>query len=390
MCSHLGAEFSSLLGVHPRVVAYACSAVLIAIGAALRQQRPPTPRPVVIVHALIVSLALCVLVYLPWDARLWVVADRPTVETYPGFKLTRLLLTSVPALFAAAAVAPLVRHRAFVRGLGQGLLTIGAVGAIELLRYRTLLGSGSHADWARFSDTAAFSTIGLSMCFVFALLAAQARVRDDSAKYRGTVAVIVSAAAALAAFALAQRTALAMCIGFTVLGVTAGRHRRIGPALWGALALTGSLAVVMLLFDSAGGSVGRQGYRFQVLAGAADTSAQSRFEMWGFCLEQLIRNPVGHGFGAFPQHHAVQFYPHNVLAEAAFDFGILGVFVVGAGLWFSLLLVARLVRSEHALIGLCLAAGVGWVCKAGDLSAIGNWLGWLYLAAAAVRRTTYR
>lgn len=391
MASHLGAEFSSLVGIHPRVIAYACSALLIAIGAALRQEGSPTPRAVAVVHAFVVVLAVCILVYLPWDARLWVVADRPTVESYPGFKLTRLLLTSVPALLAAVAVVPVVRHPAFVRGLGQGLLGVGAVAAFELLRYRTLLGSGSYADWAQFSDSAAFSTIGLSMCFVFALLAAQARLRSESGRYRGTVAVAVSAFAALAAFALAQRTALAMCIGFTVLGVAAGRRRRIGPALWGVLALVGSLAVVIALFDNMGGTLGRQGYRFQVLAGAGDSSAQSRFEMWAFCFESLLRNPIGHGFGSFPQFHPVQFYPHNVLAEAAFELGLLGVVVVGAGIWVSLWLIARLARTDYALIGLCLAAGLGWVSKAGDLSAIGNWLGWLYLAAAAATtRMRYR
>ncbi len=391
MASHLGAEFSSLVGVHPRVVAYACSALLIAIGVALRQQRPPTPRALVVVHAFVFVLALCILVYVPWDARLWVVADRPTVDTYPGFKLTRLVLTSVPAVLAAVAVAPLVRHRSFVRGLRQGLLGVGAVAALELVRYGKLLGSGSYADWAQFSDRAAFSTIGLSMCFVFALLAAQARLRSEAGRYRGVVAVVVSVAAALAAFALAQRTALAMCIGFTALGVAAGRRRRIGPALWGALALAGSLAVVIVLFDNMGGSLGRQGYRLQVLAGAGDSSAQSRFEMWAFCLESLARNPIGHGFGSFPQFHPVQFYPHNVLAEAAFELGLLGAAVVGAGIWLSLWLIARLARTEYAVIGLCLAAGLGWVSKAGDLSAIGNWLGWLYLAAAAATtRTRYR
>lgn len=380
----LGAEFGGYVGLHPRVLSYAASALVILVALSGRYRAGVHSRMATSVHIALGLFALGVAVSLPYERALWVLEDGMRISTYPGFKFTRVLLIAVPTIATAIAAYPLARKRGFVNGLVVAAVLLAGVASVELLAYRHLLASGNYSDWSAFADESAFSTISMSMVFLFALVAVQSWAARVATRRAVLIAVGVSAWCLFAAFLLAQRTTMGLGILFS--GVTLLRFVRrpaIARVVWLGIAVGVVFMVLGFSADETSGSLDKyaaQVARVESLLSGGDNSTNYRVEMWGFAFERTIFNPLGHGFGSFPAHYREQFYPHNVLAEAGFELGIVGAAGVVWMVVISVAVMLRGFRSRDGVYGFALFAALMWVMKAGDFAGFGNWVFWLYLA----------
>jgi hypothetical protein len=386
----LGAEFGTHVGVHPRVLSYAAIAAIIAI-TALGGYRIGTRSGIAtLVHGGLLLIGIAVVVALPYEANLIRLDSGLTLESYPGVKFSRMLLLSGPTVVAAIMVYPLAHTAAFRDGLRVGAVVLGGIGGLQLLVYRDLLSSGAYSDWSAFADEAAFSTINLSMLFLFALVALQTWATERGGRTAIVTAIVGTVACMFAAFLLAQRTTMALGLAFsfvTLLGVV--RRRALQRVLWPAVAISVVLVIVTTFSDGTSAQLdaySAQATRVESLVSGGDTSAGVRVEMWAYCARGFFAEPLGHGFGSFPEFFRQQFYPHNAIAEAAFELGLLGLVAVIVFLHQTAVVLWRLAWSGETLYLFCLVAGLLWVMKAGDFSALGNWLVWLYLGAGALLR----
>jgi hypothetical protein len=386
----LGAELGEYIGVHPRVLAYAAVAAILFVSVAGRYRETAQNRLGVAIHIALVALAVAVATSLPYDADLLRLDPTMTVESYPGIKFTRLLLVSGPTILAAVVVYPLARTAAFTRGLRLGALGLAALGALEVIVYGDLLSSGVYSDWSAFSDEAGFSTINMSLVFLFALVSVQSWATRRADVRALVFAVGISAAAVFVSFLLAQRTTVALCLAFSCANLLlVVRRRAVARLLWVGIVAAAGFAGFSVFFDDTSGLSGQyttQITRIESLLSGRDFSAQARMGMWELCAVGFVERPFGHGFGAFAEYSRDNFYPHNALAEAAFELGMLGAAAIVALLVHSVATIARLWRSGGGMYCLCLVAAVTSAMKAGDLSAFGNWAFWLYLGVGALPR----
>lgn len=385
----LGAELGRYTGVHPRVLGYSATLVVVVVCVLGGYRKPARIDLAVLTHALLGLLAIAVLLAVPYDQALWVLDPTPTQANYPGFKVTRVLLIVVPTIILGAVVYPIARDKRFVRGLSIGSWVLAGVASGQLLIYRSLLASGSGSDWAAFRDDASFSTISVAMLFVFALISVQAWAVQRRSALAVGIALVVSAGCLFAAFMLAQRTTIGLGIVFsctTLLRVL--RARPVAALLWLGVAV--GAAAVVLGFVTDGVGTGLEQYvtqfgRVTSLFSGEDASANYRVQMWGFAFKEAAVDPLGHGLGSFAGDFREQFYPHNVLAEAAYELGVLGFFAVAALCLVSVWVVIALARVGDGIFVYALVTGVLWVMKAGDITTLGNWIFWLYLGLGAYR-----
>ena len=386
----LGAELREYVGVHPRAIAYAAVATILAVMAFGSYRGGFASRVAGTVHTCLVLFALAVALTLPYDANLLRLDSEISLESYPGYKFTRLLLLTGPTVAAAIAVYPLARMAAFRRGVQIGAFALGAIGIVELLVYQDLLSSGAHADWSLFADEAAFSTISMSMVFLFALVAVQSWAADRQDRVAIAVAILVSAAAMFASFLLAQRTTMALGLLFSFITLLAVvRRRAFVRLLWLGIAAAIALGGLGMISDGGPGMLAQystQLTRVESLLSGGDTSTAMRVDMWRFCAVGFVQEPLGHGFGSFGAHFREHFWPHNALAEAAFELGMLGFAAIAALVVQSVTVLWRLLTGGHRLYFFALVAALMWVMKAGDFASLGNWIFWLYLGIGALLR----
>ena len=386
----LGAELGEYVGVHPRALAYVAVAAILALTAFGGHRAGTASRMAGTVHASLAVFALAVVVALPYEANLLRLDSTISLESYPGYKFTRLLLLTGPTVLAAIAIYPLARTPGFRRGVQLGAFVLAAIGMVELLVYQDLLSSGVHADWSLFADEAGFSTISMSMVFLFALIAVQSWAVDRGDKGAIVLAVAVSVASMFASFLLAQRTTMALGLLFsclTLLGVV--RRRSAVRLLWLGAAGAIVLAALGMVADDSPAMLAQyttQVTRVESLLSGGDASTAMRLDMWRFCAAGFLDQPLGHGFGSFGAHFREHFWPHNALFEAAFELGILGVAAVGALLVHTVTVLWRLMRTGGGLYFFALVASTMWVMKAGDFASVGNWIFWLYLGVGALLR----
>lgn len=377
----LGREFADAIGIHPRLVSYAALAFVLVQSAIV----PPGPwfRPQAHrIHIAVLGTLLCVLALFPWSGAIWVPEDPMSVRDYAGHKLTRMLTNAIPTALVGVAARRFLGSRRFVDGMTWVTTGIAILAAWQIGNHRdTIRGS----DYAEFKEHAAFSTISVSLVFLFLQIVWCHRyLAERRHLWRPIVATGVTF---VAAFLLAQRTALLLSVCFALyVGMRAAQGRR-GHAVFGGLCAMFGLWVAM---DVVAGSIdlgstiseySAQVRRVEALFSAEDRSSALRLVMWEFGWTEGWRHPEGHGVGAFALHFHAHRYPHNAFIEALFELGLPGAVFVSWLLGMTTAMLVRLFRARtQVLFALGLLTVFSYSLKAGDLSSVGNWIFWLYLA----------
>ncbi len=375
----LGRQFAESTGVHPRLIGYGALAWLVVLSAMM----PPTGafRPAAHkLHVVVLGLLLCVLALFPWSGPVWVLDDPLSVREYAGYKLTRLITLAVPTTLVGVIARRFVSSDRFVLGLTWTTTAIAVLALGQLAMNRGAVSSSQLSD---LTERASFSTISLSLVFVFLQITwAHRYLSERRGVWRPIVASVV---AMLGAFMLTQRTAMMLIVAFGLfLGFrdARGRARSIGLGLCVAFGLWIMLDVAAVDVDTSGlvAQFPAQIRRVQALLNADDASSSARLVMWEFGWNEGWRVPEGHGVGAFAQYFPANRYPHNVFIEGLFELGVPGALLVVGLLAITARTLWKLFRSPGAtLVALALLALLAYALKAGDFSLAGNWLCWLYL-----------
>jgi O-antigen ligase len=376
----LGREFAESIGVHPRLLAYAALAYVLvqsALTPAGAWFRPASQR----LHLVVLGLLACLLALFPWWGPLWVPDEPMTVPDYAGHKLTRLLTLAIPTALLGVAARRFVGSRRFIDGFTWSTTVIAVIALGQLMVHRsTIRGS----DLADLKEQAAFSTISVSVVFMFLQIVWCHRyVVERRHAWRPLVATAI---ALLGVFLLTQRTAMLLVIAFGLYVAfrdARGRARTIGLCICVIFGIWFAMDVVALSVDAKGvlAQFPAQVRRIEGLLNAEDNSSSVRFLMWEFGWNEGWRLPEGHGVGSFAKYFPANRYPHNVFIEALFELGIPGAILVAALLAITTSTIVRLFRATDAtLIAFALLTTFSYALKAGDLSLTGNWLFWLYLA----------
>lgn len=375
----LGRQFAESTGVHPRLVSYGALVWLVVLAGMI----PPTAafRPAAHkLHVVVLGLLVCVLALFPWWGPVWVLDDPLSVREYAGYKLTRLITLAVPTTIVGVIARRFVSSERFVTGLTWTGTAIAALALVELAMNRGAVSSSQLSD---LTERGSFSTISLSLVFVFLQIAwAHRYLTERRGVWRPIVASLV---AMLGAFMLTQRTAMMLIAAFGLFIAfrdARGRARAVGLGLCIAFGLWIALDVAAVDLDTSGllAQFPAQVRRVQALLSADDASSSVRVVMWKFGWEEGWRVPEGHGVGAFAQYFPANRYPHNVFIEGLFELGVPGAVLVACLLVITTKTLVRLFRSPGAtLVALSLLAMFAYVLKAGDFSLTGNWLCWLYL-----------
>jgi O-antigen ligase len=377
----LGREFADAIGIHPRLVSYA-ALLFVLVQSAIAPQGPWFRPSAHRIHLAVLATLLCVLALFPWSGAIWVPDEPTSAADYAGHKLTRLLTNAIPTALVAVAARRFLASSRFVDGVTWATTGIAVLAAWQIGNHRdTIRGS----DYAEFKEHAAFSTISVSLVFLFLQIAWCHRYLESRRHvWQPIVATLVTF---VAAFLLAQRTALLLSVCFALyVGARAARGRR-GSAILAAFCAVFGLWVLM---DVVAGSIDLAGTisqysaqvrRVEALFSAEDRSSALRLMMWEFGWTEGWRHPEGHGVGAFALHFHAHRYPHNTFIEALFELGVPGALFVAFLFGVTIATLLRWFRTGTCvLFSLGLLTVFSYSLKAGDLSSVGNWMFWLYLA----------
>jgi O-antigen ligase len=265
--------------------------------------------PMIIAVPVVLSLALFAIMLLRLTGS--------PAEPYGSDKVQLFLTVNLVALVAGVLVG---RHRRDLELCLALMLAVAVVGAVGLL---VQLISGTEPVYpGRYGlsgddpiSLGRLSATGLLIA-IYALLTAGAAVRSAALCTIPVLAVAFLASGSRGPF-------VGLLVGLLVLGGLMARER--GPGGRWALVVGGIVLGVVVTPDIVpGDAMDRLAGILVGEEGSLDTSGRS--ELWAAAWRTFLDNPgLGVGTGGFAAVAPLDIYPHNLLLEAAAEWGLLGL-----------------------------------------------------------------
>lgn len=259
----------------------------------------------------------------------------------PSYGSTKVQLYIANNLVFIIGGAIVGARRADLRLFFTLLLAIAAAGAI-LLMAQLVTGTGHETLANRFSFTSQLYPIQLGRSSANGLLLAiytMIAARSTSLRLAAVALLPILLVSLLAAGSRGPVVAFILGV-LALVGLMAGSlraRRRLGRLVGVVL-----LAIVFVPLVVPGSTIGRA---------LSDVSTNGRAGLWGQAIGAFASHPLlGVGTGGFEAINARQFYPHDILLEAAVELGILG----------AILIVALIVSSFRRLLALWRTRDDAW------------------------------
>lgn len=385
----LGQTFSSYAGVHPRVVGLFLSGLVVLV--ALRNPSGSTSRAwgLRLFRVCLTLLLVSVFLSFDWSGRVLAFDSRYMDTLYPAYKMTRVFVVLLPMSIVAMVVAPFASKPDFLRGLSAASVVAGILALGQFVTHIDHF-TASHRSPGSLSDVR-FSVISVSLI----ILNLQAVCQDWLTRRPSWLRVLGYSLAFLGCLAcyylLSQRTAVAINGLFWGLLLYRIAPGPISGGILGALGTYGAVSIVYsLVFGHSGGTellaeYSRAFGRVQRMFDINDGSYVNRLEMVRYSMEHgFDRFLTGHGLGSFLQYYNAH-YPHNIIAEAFFEQGVVGLVTTSSLLLIAFwvgwrLLIGR--QSDAVLLGM--VASWAYALKANTLVEFGMVAFWLAVGIGLV------
>jgi hypothetical protein len=350
----LGRAFS-FFGIHVRVASCFLGGAGIVL-AFLSHRRAKIER-----WAFLTIVLLFALVGLQSNSTQWTNLFTPAFDTeYESYKLAAFVQFGLPLIAMGLAANANRDDWRFQAGLCAGMLFLGAVACLYGLVNHELFFARTYETVNELLAAQTVSTIGFSILVTSAFCILS--MLRPSGTVGGPLRLLCLAVLFAFIVTLQQRTHLIVAVVVFLLMM---RTQRL-TALITVMMIGGALAVFWPYV--VGESVAQ--YWLSLFGG---TPFEGRAGLFTTCIGDLLASPAGHGLGSFAGLQLEVNYPHNAIAEAAYELGAPGAALVLLILVLALVKIAPLIirpsdRSLDAPMRAVLLLNVIHSMKSGDLT----------------------
>ena len=273
----------------------------------------------------------------------------PSRLDYYGEKTAMTVQVCLPPLVAGLILSVLRMEPGFWSGIRAGAITSGCVAMGVMILNRHLLLSQTWVERAELRETGVISVIGFSLVLCFAVMAILGKARESSL-WKAAISVGLAMPFLAAIIMIQQRSHLVFVCLIGAAMMFSWRQKARGLCL---CAVVCGMAVIGWQFREYIVGPQVQAYWDALLSGE---SASFRWQMMDFAMRGFWENPVGRGVGAFSLDYPFDermLYPHNLMAEAAYELGIPGVILVSGVM---VAVIKRFWKTPGMAAGFCLFA----------------------------------